>query len=94
MSKVPSWVLWVILQISKTEEDVIGTPDLELMWTPRKKVHLMWTLRKNLSAEMNSQKSTKGSNFINNKRLAAIYLEDLQEFCLPGRTSDWTLGYL
>lgn len=42
------------------------------MWALKRKIKLMLNSKRNLSVEMDSQWSTKGSNFINSKSLMAF----------------------
>lgn len=73
-------------------------PTWLVLWTLGRNIHLMWTLRRNLSAAMDSPRSTKGPDFINNKSLAAVCWQGrLCLYCtlyIPQRTSAWTLGFL
>ena len=50
---------------------------LAMLWTLRRKSHLMWSLRRNLFADMDSSRSTKGPKSMTNKSLEAICWQGL-----------------
>lgn len=56
------------------------------MWIPRRKIHLMWIPRRNLSAKMDSPRSTKGPKFINNKNLRAVCWQGLLMYWAEAQT--------